>query len=201
VAKDSLFDIDLCLRKFAKHCRGLFKNSDLSFLGRQEKMLFLSYLAPLFNGGGFARIESQFGDCRRMDIVVDYNCAQSIIELKTWHGEEAHDAGYAQFTDSCQARGYREVLELRLICETGRTVSRRKSGSTRGSPSLRCRVAGSKNHSPLLYAGAGGAGFPSWIFFDTKATAALLLDACAFGSRARDKMNVSLSCSTGTALD
>jgi hypothetical protein len=105
VVKDGRFDMELCLRKFAKHYRELFSEDDLTFLERQGKMLFLSYLAPLLNGDGFYHLESQFADLRRMDIVVDYNREQFIIELKIWHGEEAHDAAYEQLAGYLRSKG------------------------------------------------------------------------------------------------
>jgi hypothetical protein len=117
VVKDGRFDMELCLRKFAKHYRELFNESDLAFLERQGKMLFLSYIAPLLNGDGFYHLESQLSDLRRMDIVVDYNHEQFIIELKIWHGEEAHEAAYEQLAGYLRskgaARGYLVTFDLR----------------------------------------------------------------------------------------
>jgi hypothetical protein len=117
VVRDGRFDMELCLRKFAKHYRELFNEDDLTFLERQGKMLFLSYIAPLLNGDGFYHIESQLSDLRRMDIVVDYNHEQFIIELKIWHGEEAHNAAYEQLADYLRSkgasRGYLVTFDLR----------------------------------------------------------------------------------------
>lgn len=105
VARNGRFDMELCLRKFAQHYRELFKEDDLAFLERQGKMLFLSYLAPLLNSDGFYHLESQLTDLRRMDIVVDYNREQFIIELKLWHGEEAHEAAYKQLAGYLRSKG------------------------------------------------------------------------------------------------
>jgi hypothetical protein len=105
VVKDGRFDMELCLRKFAKHYRELFSEDDLAFLERHGKMLFLSYIAPLLNGDGFYHLESQLSDLRRMDIVVDYNHDQFIIELKIWHGEEAHEAAYDQLAGYLRSKG------------------------------------------------------------------------------------------------
>jgi hypothetical protein len=114
---DGRFDMELCLRKFAKHYRDLFNESDLAFLERQGKMLFLSYIAPLLNGDGFYHIESQLSDLRRMDIVIDYNHEQFIVELKLWHGEAGHDAAYEQLAGYLRskgvARGYLVTFDLR----------------------------------------------------------------------------------------
>jgi hypothetical protein len=117
VVKDGRFDMELCLRKFAKHYRELFNESDLAFLERQGKMLFLSYIAPLLNGDGFYHIESQLSDLRRMDIVVDYNREQFIIELKLWHGEAGRTAAYEQLAGYLRSkgatRGYLVTFDLR----------------------------------------------------------------------------------------
>jgi hypothetical protein len=102
------FDMELCLRKFAKHYRDIFNEDDLAFLERQGKMLFLSYLAPLLNGDGFYHIESQLSDLRRMDIVVDYGQDQFIIELKIWHGETEHKAAYEQLAGYLRSKGAKQ---------------------------------------------------------------------------------------------
>ena len=117
VVQDGRFDMELCLRKFARHYRDLFNESDLAFLERQGKMLFLSYIAPLLNGDGFYHFESQLSDLRRMDIVVDYSREQFIIELKLWHGEAEHEAAYEQLAGYLRTkgaeRGYLLTFDLR----------------------------------------------------------------------------------------
>jgi hypothetical protein len=117
VVKDGRFDMELCLQKFARHYRDLFNESDIVFLERQGKMLFLCYIAPLLNGDGFYHFESELSDLRRMDIVVDYNREQFIIELKLWHGEAGHDAAYEQLAGYLRSkgaeRGYLVTFDLR----------------------------------------------------------------------------------------
>jgi hypothetical protein len=96
VVKESRFDMELCLRKFAEHYAEIFNANDIEFLERHGRLIFLSYLRPLINGNGFYHIESQFTDLRRMDIVVDYGRDQFIIELKLWKGEKAERKAYDQ---------------------------------------------------------------------------------------------------------
>jgi hypothetical protein len=108
VVNGGRFDMELCLRKFAKHYRDIFNEDDLVFLERQGKMLFLSYLASLLNGDGFYHIESQLSDLRRMDIVVDYGQEQFIIELKIWHGETEHKAAYEQLAGYLRSKGAKQ---------------------------------------------------------------------------------------------
>jgi hypothetical protein len=117
VVKDGCFDMELCLRKFARRYRDLFNESDIAFLERQGKMLFLSYIAPLLNSGGFYHFESQLSDFRRMDLVVDYKREQFIIDLKLWHGEVRHAAAYEQLAGYLRTkgagRGYLLTFDLR----------------------------------------------------------------------------------------
>jgi hypothetical protein len=96
VVRGGVFDMEMCLKKFAEHYRELFTEADAPFLERHGRLLFLSYLKPLVNGLGFYHIESQFTDLRRMDIVVDFGPDQFIIELKLWKGEAAQDKAYEQ---------------------------------------------------------------------------------------------------------
>ena len=96
VIKNGMFDMELCLRKFAGHYAEIFNNKDIEFLERHGRLLFLSYLKPFINGHGFYHIESQFTDFRRMDIVVDFGQQQFIIELKRWRGEQYQEEAYTQ---------------------------------------------------------------------------------------------------------
>ncbi|MDR0220281.1 MAG: AAA-like domain-containing protein, partial [Lachnospiraceae bacterium] len=99
VVRNGVFDMELCLRKFAEHYAEIFNASDAPFFEKQGRLLFLMYLRPLINGQGFYHIESQFTDLRRMDLVVDFALDQFIIELKLWRGEARHEEAYAQLAD------------------------------------------------------------------------------------------------------
>jgi len=59
-------------------------------------MLFLMFLRPLLNGGGFYHIESATTDDWRMDLVVTYGHERFILELKTWRGTVYRDTGVDQ---------------------------------------------------------------------------------------------------------
>jgi hypothetical protein len=93
------FNMELCLEKFAHHYYELFNDSDVVFLEKHGRMLFLSYIRPLINGRGFYHIESETRNLRRMDIVVDYGSQQFIIELKIWRGTEENKNAYQQLID------------------------------------------------------------------------------------------------------
>ena len=98
VISNGRFNMELCLRKFQEHYREIFSKNDEPFLERSGRLLFISYIRPLINGGGFYHIESQFTDLRRMDLVVDYGSEQFIIELKVWRGEMSHNDAYEQLS-------------------------------------------------------------------------------------------------------
>ena len=105
VVKGGVFDMELCMRKFAEHYHEIFSENDLPFFERHGRLLFISYLKPLVNGYGFYHIESQFTDLRRMDVVVDYGRDQFIIELKLWRGETAQERAYDQLLDYMDSKG------------------------------------------------------------------------------------------------
>jgi len=96
IVRDGIFDMELCLCKFAEHYAEIFNEHDVEFLERHGRLLFLSYLKPLVNGQGFYHIESQFTDLRRMDVVVDFGRQQFIIELKVWRGKQYQAEAYEQ---------------------------------------------------------------------------------------------------------
>lgn len=125
VVKDGRFDMELCLRKFARHYGELFTERDTEFLERHGRLLFLSYLKPLINGHGFYHIESEFTDLRRMDIVVDYGSDQFILELKVWHGEKYKEEAYKQLAgyleSKCAHTGFLFTFDFRKGVKKERT--------------------------------------------------------------------------------
>jgi len=117
VVRDGKFDMELCLRKFAEHYAEMFNKSDIEFLERHGRLLFLSYLKPLVNGQGFYHIESQLTDSRRMDIVVDFGNQQFIIELKLWRGPQYQSEAYTQLSEYLNSKhtnmGYLLTFDFR----------------------------------------------------------------------------------------
>ena len=96
IVNSGRFNMEQCLLKFAEHFAEIYNNDDIEFLEKHGRLIFLSYLTPLINGGGFYHIESQLTDLRRMDLVVDYGRDQFIIELKIWRGEQHEKEAYEQ---------------------------------------------------------------------------------------------------------
>jgi hypothetical protein len=117
VVENGTFNMELALRKFARHYGQIFTESDKEFLERNGRMVFLMYILPLINGEGFYHLESQFTDTRRMDIVVNYGKDEFIIELKLWHGEAYEEKAYQQLTDYLHDKhtdtGYLVCFDLR----------------------------------------------------------------------------------------
>ena len=117
VVRDGIFDMELCLSKFAEYYAEIFNEHDVKFLERHGRLLFLSYLKPLINGQGFYHIESEFTDLRRMDLVVDFGRQQFIIELKVWRGKQYLAEAYEQlcaYLDSKNIdKGYLITFDIR----------------------------------------------------------------------------------------
>jgi len=111
------FDMEYCLTKFAELFREIFTDKDAPFIEEHGRMLFLTYLKPLINGGGFYHIESCLTDQRRMDLVVDFGLDQFIIELKLWYGESAHENAYNQLAGYLKSKraqdGYLLTFDFR----------------------------------------------------------------------------------------
>ena len=108
VIKGNVFDMELCLKKFAEHYAEIYTREDMPFLERHGRLLFLSYLKPLLNGQGHYHIESAFTDLRRMDVVVDFLNTQFIIELKLWKGETAKEKAYDQLLGYMESKNAKE---------------------------------------------------------------------------------------------
>jgi hypothetical protein len=123
VVKDGRFDMELCLRGFARHYRRIFTKKDAPFLERHGRLVFLSFLTPLINGEGYYYIESETSDALRMDLVVSYNREEFILELKLWRGEKAHKTGCEQLANYLRCRGARQGY---LLSFDFRGESRRK---------------------------------------------------------------------------
>jgi len=107
------------------HFRRIYTEREVDFFEQHGRLLFLSFLAPLLNGGGFYHIESQLTNLQRMDIVVDYARDEFIIELKLWRGESAHEDAYGQLAGYLAGRGakagYLVTFDLRQPeCRTPR---------------------------------------------------------------------------------
>ena len=109
-------NMELLLRKFARHYREIFSNRDISFLERHGRQLFLTYLMPFINGEGFYYAESEMGDFR-LDVVVNYKREQHIVELKVWRGEKYEKMAHEQLANYLEIKnankGYLLTFDFR----------------------------------------------------------------------------------------
>jgi hypothetical protein len=96
IIKGNVFNMELCLNKFKEHYTEIYTDLDEKFFERNGKLIFLTYIKPLLNGGGFYHFEPQTNDGGKMDLVIDYSKQQFILELKLWHGNSKHEDAYEQ---------------------------------------------------------------------------------------------------------
>ncbi len=96
---DDGLDIKLILQRFQAFMKEHYSNRDETFLEREGRLLFLSYLRPIINGRGFEFKEPNVADERRMDIVITCRNMRYVLELKIWRGQEYHRKGLKQLSD------------------------------------------------------------------------------------------------------
>ena len=124
VVKNNQFDMQRTIEKFALHYYELYREKQKKFIEDECRMLFLTFLSPLINGGGFCHIESETRDKKRMDLVVDYGAEQFIIELKLWYGEASHEEALDQLVGYLDSKnkdlGYLVTFDFRQTKNTGK---------------------------------------------------------------------------------
>jgi len=117
IIESGKFNMELCIEKFMQHYYELYNKKDHSFLERECRLLFLTYLKPLINGAGFYHIESETRNSMRTDLIIDYGNQQFIVELKLWHGEQKHEKAHEQlikYLDSKnKSEGYLLTFDFR----------------------------------------------------------------------------------------
>lgn len=115
--KDGTLNIEKIIRKFQEFMKEHCSSKDQSFLERQGRLLFLSFIRPIINGKGFDFKEVQISEEKRLDIVITFQKEKHIIELKVWHGESYHQAGLEQLCDYLdrqnQDKGYLLIFDTR----------------------------------------------------------------------------------------
>ena len=96
------------LSRFADLMKQEYREKDETFLERQCRLIFLTFLKPIINGTGFYYVEPQTRDNRRMDLVVTYDKQEFIVELKIWHGDKYEEKGRDQLAGYLATRGMDE---------------------------------------------------------------------------------------------
>ncbi|MBI4647340.1 MAG: AAA family ATPase [Bacteroidia bacterium] len=87
------------LQRFQQFFKESYSQKDKTFIEREGKLLFLSYLKPIINSNGYDFKEPVVGDERRMDIVITFNKKRYVTELKIWRGAKYHQTGLQQLSD------------------------------------------------------------------------------------------------------
>ena len=118
ITKQGLLDFDTVMLKFQEaikekyHSKSALKSNE--FLEEDLRLLFLVYLKPIINGHGFSFKEVQTGAERRLDVVVIFKNQKFVVELKLWHGNEAHSEGIIQLKEYMKAesieKGYMLIM-------------------------------------------------------------------------------------------
>ena len=94
--ENNSLDMEAALLKFQEFMRAEHSEKDKSFLERNGRLVFLSFLSPILNGQGYTFKEVETSEEKRLDIVVTYFQHRYIIELKRWYGEKYHQRGLEQ---------------------------------------------------------------------------------------------------------
>ncbi len=87
------------LLNFQGFMKQQYSSKDRGFLEKDGRLIFLAFLKPIINGGGYDFKEPQISDERRLDVVITYYQHQYVAELKIWHGQAAHEKGLVQLAD------------------------------------------------------------------------------------------------------
>jgi hypothetical protein len=103
--KDGRLDVGAVIGRFAAFMKSEYRDEDGTFIERQARLLFLSFLKPIINGTGHYAVEPETRGSRRMDVVVFFGSEEHIIELKIWHGKQAAAEGYDQLVSYLKSRG------------------------------------------------------------------------------------------------
>ena len=101
-------NMEYVVERFAQLMHEEYRESTESFVEKEGRLLFLTFLKPIINGVGFYYVEPQTRDNRRMDLVVTYGRQEFIVELKIWHGDKYEQTGREQLSEYLSIRGINE---------------------------------------------------------------------------------------------
>ena len=99
-------DMNTILLKFQEFMKANHSDKDEKFLEREGRLIFLAYLKPIINGKGYAFVEAQISQEKRMDVVITYYENKYIVELKLWYGNVYHQEGLKQLADYFQHQNH-----------------------------------------------------------------------------------------------
>ncbi len=119
VLPDNQLNLSKVLDRFQRFMQEQESNKDQKFLEKNGRLLFLGFLQPIINGGGYVFKESQISDEKRLDLVITYYQHKYIIELKIWRGAATHNKGLDQLADYLDRQqideGYLLIFDLRKV--------------------------------------------------------------------------------------
>ena len=101
-------NMEYVITRFRNLMHEEYRESTESFLEKEGRLLFLTFLKPVINGTGFYYVEPQTRDNRRMDLIVTYGREEFIVELKIWRGDKYEQHGRDQLADYLTTRGKTE---------------------------------------------------------------------------------------------
>jgi hypothetical protein len=93
---NGMLQMDLVMERFLEGFTQVYAGVDEKFLEEQGRRIFMTFLLPIINGKGNMYIEPQTQTRDRMDLVVDYLAARSVVELKIWRGSAYNERGREQ---------------------------------------------------------------------------------------------------------
>ncbi len=82
VLDDQQLDLPAILLAFQLFMREEQSEKDAKFLERQGRLIFLAFLKPILNGGGFAFKEPQISAEKRLDLIITFFQHRYLLELK-----------------------------------------------------------------------------------------------------------------------
>jgi hypothetical protein len=105
---DNTLNMPHILIGFQNFMKNNYSKKDRDFLEHNGRLVFLAFLKPIINGGGYDFKEPQVSDEKRLDIAVTYFENKYVFELKLWRGEAAHEKGLKQLADYLDTQGVEE---------------------------------------------------------------------------------------------
>lgn len=105
---DNSLNMAAILRGFQSFMKKEYNKKDRDFLEKNGRLVFLAFLKPIINGGGYDFKEPQVSDEKRLDIAVTYFDAKFIVELKLWRGTKYHEKGLKQLEDYLETQNLEE---------------------------------------------------------------------------------------------
>lgn len=103
-------NLRLVFERFIEHFTDLYGYEEKKFVEKEGRKYFLLYLRPVINGIGHYSMESVTSSDTRTDLIVYYRGELFIIEMKIWHGIQAHQKGEQQLLGYMDGKTLIEVM-------------------------------------------------------------------------------------------